>query len=220
TGISAFEGLVQHLEDYLTTEPHDIHVARQILARASVYHAVFKFSLGDRQEASEILERYITYWRELNNTKELASTLTKLGMVYNDMGLPDKAKTILQESLTLWQTLNHPPSLARVYNNLGVSAVLQEHHEEAYHYLLQCLTIYKTISDYVGISRVYNNLGNMALGKGDLADALQYFEHTYKIQQQYKFESHWTVACTVLNLGVTQQRSQNLQKARQSIYQA
>jgi len=220
SGISTFEGLVKQIDNYLDSEPQDIVLTRRVLARANVYHAVFIFGLGNRQEAVTILERYITYWRESNDTKELASTLSKLGMVYNDMGQATKAQVILHESLALWQKLNHPPSLARTYNNLGVSAIIKGEHDEAYQYLLQCLAIYKNICDYVGISRVYNNLGNVALAKEQFDEAQAYFERTYKIQQQYQFESHWTVACTVLNLGVTQQRAQNLQKARQSIYHA
>ncbi|RMG73589.1 MAG: hypothetical protein D6711_10590 [Chloroflexi bacterium] len=219
-GIELFTHLETEIQAYLKTEPPDLQIARRVLARVAVYNSVFKIGIESTQDIVNILEKYAGYWRELGDKQQLASTLNKLGMGYGRLKQYEQAEAALHEALTIWQEAQFEPGIAHIYNNLAIYDIFQGRYDKAQQKLMKSLEKYTHLRDMIGISRICTNLGNLALEQNNPHEAQRYFERTYKLQKQFKFDSYWSIACTMVNLGITDLRLKQLQTAKNKLFEA
>jgi predicted ATPase len=123
---------------------------------------------GELEQASGHLEVSIAICRNLNQSTELASALTTLGIVFAYMNDNQTARQHFEESLRLYESLEDRRGIANQLSNIANS--LNDPVQEL-PLTERSLAIKRELGDQEGIGVSVFNLGNITFRLGDLAKA-------------------------------------------------
>ena len=130
-----------------------------------IHAAEFDAALRAQEEA-------IGIFRAINDTTELARALTKLGVVYVRMELPERGRPYVEESLRLAQASGDQDAIIRALNMMSVICSQLKRLPEALAYNRQLLPMVRAMGSQPLLSTVLGNHGFTCAQAGDDEQAL------------------------------------------------
>ena len=163
-------------------------------------HCKYELSLSHYKKAATI---YTGIFNE--NHPDIASSQSRLGNVYQDLGQHNQAKEHHEKALNISRTIygEQHSKVAASYDNLGtVYQDLGKHNQAKEHYE-KALNIRRTIygEQHSDVAGSYNNLGIVYRGLGQHNQAKEHHEKALNIRRTIYGEQHSKVAASYDNLG-------------------
>jgi tetratricopeptide (TPR) repeat protein len=139
---------------------------------------------GKYRESIDALNRALSLFRAVGDTRGVASALDMIGSVHLRVGNNDAALRNISDSLALRRSLGDKRSIAlslsdlgNVEHNLGRLAESEHHHRES-------LELRREIGDREGLSSSLNNLALVAFDLGDSARSITLLEEALALSQE------------------------------------
>lgn len=110
-----------------------------------------------------------------------------LGLIYVDLGLPDKAQEHFDDALSVYRKLaeidGHQNGIAICYEQIGLLKMNAGHYSEALAYIRYSLNTFTENGSQYGMSNAYKNLGKIEYAKGEFGLAEQHLAQSLSIKQ-------------------------------------
>lgn len=152
--------------------------ATQMLAN----QAVLKELKGNYKEAIEIYLETSVYFRQSGDSSSLASALSNIGVVYEEMGLAEKAIYYDKKGLQIKLKLKDTLSAANSYNNIGVAFnELLNQPDSALFYHLKAFAIYRSNKQVEECAISRTNLAMMYIELNQFDAARQNLNRAYHV---------------------------------------
>jgi tetratricopeptide (TPR) repeat protein len=171
-------------------------------ARASVFNAsaYLASAQGDLEMAASRAEQALSLWRDVQDTRGIATALRTRGKVSLQLGEHADAERFLQDSLTLHRALGDAWGSAMCLNNLGNLARCQRDFVRAAELYGEALALRRAISDTFGIAVALSNLGIVAHQQGDTEHAIELTQEALELQRQLGVATEIAVSLRVLGM--------------------
>jgi predicted ATPase/DNA-binding SARP family transcriptional activator len=172
-----------------------------VAARATALRAagLLTWGQGDTARATERYEESRALFREVGDTRGIASVLDKMGNVANMQGDYASAAVLYKESLTLSRELGDKQGVASVLNNLGAVAWSQGDLAHATELLEESLALYREVGTKQGNAHTLVNLGLVAWSQGNSTRACALLEEGLVLFRELGNKQF--IANTLVNLG-------------------
>ena len=139
---------------------------------------------GDSIRATSLLEESLEVWRTVGDKKQIAFTLSTLGVGVQRQGDYEQATARFEEGLPLLREVGEKQWTAIVLSSLGLIALYQGNHERARALCEESLALFRDSGDMRGIASVLTNLGMMHLEQGDYAQAARLCEESLALRRE------------------------------------
>jgi non-specific serine/threonine protein kinase len=160
-------GWLEGFLDLAETEGASASVqAKALLGLGSITRA-----LGDYVTAGLFCERSLVLYRELDDKRGIANSLTTLATAVFEQDNNQRGVQLLEESLALRRELQDKWGIAISLNNLGTIAYKEGDYERARVFYEESLILRQELEDKQGLAISLNNLGAIAHLQGDYARA-------------------------------------------------
>lgn len=116
---------------------------------------------NQHDSAIKYIETGITYGKEHNFHKHLASSYNILANCYYFKGLYPEAITNYLNALKLFELIQSKTRIANTYNNIGNTLHRQKRFEEALDYHKKALKMRQELMDSANMAISFNNIGNI-----------------------------------------------------------
>lgn len=162
-----------------------------------------------RQAVSQFVESLVL-WRELNDRRAEALTLTKIGRVYYFLSEYQNALSFLNQALPIWQALKDSYGAAEALASLGTTNYDVGNISSAVDYCSQALSIWQSLKYIKGQARCFTLLAIVEAQIGNVQKAIELRRQSLGIYQQL---NDWHGEAIVLNglgngyLGIGENRS-------------
>jgi predicted ATPase/DNA-binding CsgD family transcriptional regulator len=167
-------------------------------AKALGAHGALAYLQSDFLAARALLEESLGIWRQLEDRRGSAFTLTFLGRVAVRQGDLEAAQ-FGEESVALFREIDDKWGIALSLDFLGEAAHMQGDDARAAALHEESLALYKELGDRWGMALEHSNFGRVAFRQGNLDAARARLEHALAIQREVG--ERWTIAWTLHNLG-------------------
>jgi tetratricopeptide (TPR) repeat protein/CHAT domain-containing protein len=167
------------------------------------------------RRAADKLPRALTDWRAVGDQRREAETLSRIGLVYDLLGLKQKALQCFNDALPIIRGLSDRREEASTLTSIG--AVLGEK-EKALEYLNEALPIERQISDWGGEATTLNNIGGVYDSLGERVKALEYLTRALPLRRQVHDRAG--EATTLNNIGAIYNSLGEKQKALEYLEEA
>jgi predicted ATPase len=124
-------------------------------------------TLGDYVTAGLCCERSLVLYRELDDKRGIANSLTGLANAVFEQDNNQRGVQLLEESLALRRELQDKWGIALSLNNLGTIAYKEGDYERARVFYEESLILRQELEDKQGLAISLNNLGALAYLQGD-----------------------------------------------------
>jgi tetratricopeptide (TPR) repeat protein len=143
-----------------------------------------------QQGSAESLRQAIQKWQEarllyraVGDRSMEATTLTGIGVVYDDLGEKQKALDYYNQALPILRAVGYRRMEATTLNNIGgVYSALGEK-QKALDYYNQALPIRRAVGDRGGEAATLNNIGGVYSDLGEKQKALDYYNQALPIRR-------------------------------------
>ncbi|MCP9198814.1 adenylate/guanylate cyclase domain-containing protein [Gramella sp. GC03-9] len=194
-----FYGLFQKGNSYL--DPGDYSRALEYYFQAGDYaksktnQGMLKITIGDvfsytdyHSRAVEYYEDAIDFFREDDDSLNLAFALTNAGDEYMNSGKLEKAYTYFEESEKIFRELDQEFFIAIVTGNLGMLDALEGRNDEAEDKLREAIQMAEKYEQFHYLPIYLNTLSNMNLEAGRDSLALEFALMSLDIAKTYDFK--------------------------------
>ena len=110
-----------------------------------------------------------------------------LGLIYVDLGLPDKAREHFQNALTVYKEIaridGHKGGIAICYEQIGLLNMKAGDYSKAFENISYSLNIFTENGSKYGISNAYKNLGKIEYARNKFLTAEDYLNKSLEIKQ-------------------------------------
>ncbi len=155
---------------------------------------------GHYKEAIKIFLDISEYFQKNNDTLPLAFAYSNIGVIYEELNIPEKAIAYGKKALYLKQLVDDTLHQASNYNNIGVNFdELLNNPDSAIFYYQKALEIYKQYKKVDKYATVLNNLGRMYLDKLNYQKAEQSFAKVFHIYDSLGYNNE--IAAVLRNQG-------------------
>ncbi len=151
---------------------------RELKANALMEAATLAQNMGDNAAAFRMLEESLAIWRDLKDTARIASSLIRLGWIYQRVGKYDRMRTLTEEGLALHRELGNDAEVARALQSLGVVAYFSGEYEPARRFLQEQIELRRAAGDVRGLAFAQLLLGQSMHRQGESAAGLTLLEQT------------------------------------------
>ncbi|MCC5922905.1 MAG: tetratricopeptide repeat protein [Crocinitomicaceae bacterium] len=127
------------------------------------------------EEASELVENYLIFARDIKSDKKLANAYARKGEVAMSKGDISGAIVAYEKSLHYNLLDGSPSNLANGYTNIAIAHFFQENLEAALGYFHLALTVRKNVGNDFFIAESYHNLGQYFSAIDYKDSAIYYF---------------------------------------------
>lgn len=150
---------------------------------------------GNLDQAARRYEESIAFHREENNQSDYADTLNNMGNLLRLQGKFDEAQRCCKIGLHIREKLFKQGEAGEVpvgliLSTLGSINLNLDDLRTAEHYYKQAFEIYQRNSYRRGIVATYNRFGQIALVRGDLTTAMQWFKQAEQTSEEVNAEAH------------------------------
>eukprot|EP00058_Branchiostoma_floridae_P017883 XP_002603372.1 hypothetical protein BRAFLDRAFT_80365 [Branchiostoma floridae] len=178
--------------------------------RSQVYDSLCDYP-NSKACLEELLQNYQTQFGKNSVHPDIAQTLAKLGIAYQNIGDQSNAASYHEQSLQMMRTIygenTEHPDIAKSLNNLGAAWRKLGDHKKAVSYYEQSLQMMRTTygenTAHPDIAGSLNNLGNAWGNLGDDKKAVSYHEQSLQMKRIIHGENtaHPGIAGSLNNLG-------------------
>jgi len=165
----------------------------------------------DFKQISELLEKSLEFYKELNDRSGIAWVLNQLGLIAMIQGELKEAKGLFEESLVIREEEGEPWDIAQTLGNLSSLALRQNKQANAKDFTERTLTWYRRAGDQRGIARTTVDLAQIVQTEGDFAKAAKLL--TESLTQQAKFGDYWSSANVLERLANLTHKQGNSKRA-------
>ena len=146
-------------------------------ARAKVLNGAgaLAFQMVDYDRAQAVHEEGLELYRELGDTRGIATLLSGLAIVTSERGDRERALELFQQVLELSLEIDDRPAAANALGNLGITARRLGQLDQAQDFLERALDLHQTLGNRGPQANVIHSLGNVAFDRGDLVGARNRF---------------------------------------------
>ena len=130
------------------------------------------------QKAVDKQMEALQHWREANDQRGEAKTLSKIGQIYYGLGEAEKALEIWVQELGLRQALGERKEEGNTLNSIGVVYSELGEKQKALDYYSQSLQISRALGDREGEAYTLNNIGLAYSDLGENQKALDYYNQS------------------------------------------
>jgi tetratricopeptide (TPR) repeat protein len=162
--------------------------------RGSVYRR-----LSRNDDAYEMHTKALELLEKLNNTDELTSTYTYLGIISDIKGNYDKAIQYHHKALKLNKEENDLRGTAGSIHNIGILYQKIEKYDEALNYYNQAMKLWEELDNKDGLAATLNSLGAVNELTGNQKQALYYYQRALEIWE--KSGSKYSLSIALNNIG-------------------
>ena len=153
---------------------------------------------GDYTAACLLFEEGLALWRELGNTRGIATSLNDLGWIAWRQGDYAAARTWSHESLTLWRELGDTQGIATSLTNLGWTAHHQGDYATACRLHQESLILRREGGDKRGMAFSLTLLGWAVSRQGDYANAAVLLEEARALFLEVGMKQLFAFASSIL----------------------
>jgi len=121
---------------------------------------------------------------ELESAEYIVNSLSRIGLIYSNMGEYDKAAEYISKSYNLSKKINDKDGIALSYLIEGRNLRLQGNFTKGIEYLEKGLKVKEDFVIKYNVMCIYWNLGNVYVDKGEFEVALKYFFKAFEIQEE------------------------------------
>lgn len=150
--------------------------------------------MGNIYRTNGLYDRAIEYiiksklnYEKTNFTEGAGWASYLLGLIYVDLGLPDKAGEHFQDALEVYKKIaeidGHKGGIAICYEQIGLLNMKAGDYSNAFENISYSLNIFKENGSKYGISNAYKNLGKIEYGRNKFATAEDYLNKSLEIKQ-------------------------------------
>ncbi|MFW9923788.1 MAG: tetratricopeptide repeat protein [Candidatus Thorarchaeota archaeon] len=170
---------------------------------------------GNNEIALSIFQEVLDIFKDINNKKGIARTISQLAFVNREINRQDISISFYNEALSLQDENEDIYGKLISLKDLGTVYLLRGEKERAKEYYQKSLDIAEMIenNDYIG--RLYNNFGIIEDLYGNLREAIDYYQKSLDTEKE--FENIEIYAKTLNNIGSVYIRMGNLEKALENI---
>ena len=132
-------------------------------------------------DALPLLEKALEGARKTQDKPREATALSHLGLVYRDLGQPQRALDSLGHALSLYQQVGDKNNEAGTLTNLGLACQDLGQPQKALDYFSQALPLHRQTGNKTFEANTLVNLGGVYNGLGQPQKALEYLQSISKI---------------------------------------
>ena len=145
-------------------------------------------NFNDPKKTLEILMEMNRFCEKIENKRDKALGLRKIGTIYGNLNYIDRALEYTFQSAELFEKLNDKFGLAYCYNNIGVAYNSKGSFtgdkrflKRSIDYLIKSIDLRDPLKDTIPLQMAYDNIGSTYITLGDYDKALEYL----KLADQY-----------------------------------
>lgn len=171
-------------------------------ARALAYYlrGTSYFATGNYPRAIAWYEKSLAIDEEIGDLQGVASALTRLGVIHNDIGNYREALAHLERSLDIREQNGNRSGVANSLNHLGNIYDNQGYFPRALEYHQRSLEIREEIGDTIGVAASLGNIGNIYVAREENLPALDYYERALEIFDRHGHQ--YGAAACLTNIGI------------------
>ncbi|MBN2016909.1 MAG: tetratricopeptide repeat protein [Candidatus Cloacimonetes bacterium] len=168
---------------------------------------------GNFDFAENLLLEALQYFETTENDSLISTNFTNLGMLYRNIGNPEKALEYYQKSLQIKQELDDPHGTSSVLGGIGLVYFEHGDYEKAKQYFLEAMEFGQRSPEKKPLTHALNNLGLTYCQLGELDTALEYFLQS--LEYAKKLELDFVIASIYNNMANIYYVIGNIQEAKQ-----
>jgi tetratricopeptide (TPR) repeat protein len=168
--------------------------ALQIAYEANNRYQIAKFnreigisqrSIFNLDDAEYYFNQSIEYAKLIRDDRQLAMSLSNLGMVYFDRKKYDQAIQTMRNAIAILNQQQDLNGLGESYNNLGIIYREKKSYNEAASNFNQALVYFEATGNKEKIAGVYHNVGTIFQKQRKYKNALNYLERSIEIREKF-----------------------------------
>jgi tetratricopeptide (TPR) repeat protein len=140
--------------------------------------------LGEVQEALTLYLDAFQMYEAVGDRAGLATTLTNIGVVYDDLGQREQALAYYQQARPITEEVGDRAGLAITLSNIGLVYANLGQREQALAYYQQARPIREEVGDRAGESVTRYNMAMIYRGQGQLAEAVEALRQVVALDEQ------------------------------------
>ncbi|HSJ87306.1 MAG TPA: BTAD domain-containing putative transcriptional regulator [Anaerolineales bacterium] len=161
-------------------------VSKGTLAKAFRSASFANYINGDLDTAIDLHVNSLVYYRELDDTKEISTTLQFLGVLENERGNLALARSYLEESLQLSRQVNNKLAMPRVLMHLGFFLEEEGKISEAWQHFEESLKICREMKEGHLLMVVLTTMAHRMLRQKKIASARRFYKEALETCIQLK----------------------------------
>jgi tetratricopeptide (TPR) repeat protein len=138
--------------------------------------SVYLYQLSDYQKALTYLEQSMKLFEQLQEKKGMASTLDKIGLVYETLGDNSRALNSYQQAERLDEEIGNKLGIANCDNNMGLLYDDLTEYPKALEYCQKALKLFDSLGSKQGIAAALGTIGQIYLNSSKYDEALNYLQ--------------------------------------------
>ncbi|MEA5551684.1 CHAT domain-containing tetratricopeptide repeat protein, partial [Anabaena cylindrica UHCC 0172] len=175
-------------------------------------------SLGEKQKALEYFNQALPLQSAVGDRGGVATTLSNIGAVYDDLGEKQKALEYYNQALPLQSAVGDRGGEATTLNNIGSFYYSLGEKQKALEYFNQALPLRRAVGDKRGEASTLNNIGGVYDDLGEKQKALEYYNQALPLRRAVG--DRGGEAITLYNIAKLERDRGNLQHALTNIQAA
>lgn len=176
----------------------DVDINLQLYARALERAGFMARYQGDYTHATRLTSQGLDIWRQLDDQKGIADSLTNLGFVTLHQGDYEQAIKLYREALFINRMLSNDQGIADALSHLALIAYYRGDYQQAQSMDQESLEIWEVLGDQQGIAWAKHKLGNDLLLQDKLHKAQELFKDSLKISTEIGYK--WGIAYSLEGL--------------------
>jgi predicted ATPase/class 3 adenylate cyclase len=136
---------------------------------------------GEHRQAQQLFEESLALSREMSDTWWLASSLSRMALVFHSLGHSDKATELYEQSMDLFREQGDKNSLAECLINLAMLVYSQGDLGRAAQLTEEAVALFRELGTRGGVSLGLYNLGWIALLQDDLGRAADLYRESLSL---------------------------------------
>jgi tetratricopeptide (TPR) repeat protein len=152
-------------------------------------------TLPDFDPALDAHEEALSLRREIDDKPGQTHSLSRLGVIQEQLGNPEKAKEYYMQSLALAEEIEYPHGKTRPLTHLGLFKLKDGDFDAAAEYLERALRINQEIGNVERLMWGHMNVGQLIVARdNDPVEALEHYQEALTLSQQTDFKLALVVA--------------------------
>jgi CHAT domain-containing protein/tetratricopeptide (TPR) repeat protein len=158
--------------------------AQKEIADRLIQEGVQAFNTSQFPVALEKFRTALGIYRQIGNRAREGTTLSNIGLVYQNLGQYSKALETYQQSLVIRREIGDRAGEGSTLNNIGGVYDSLGQYSKAFEYYQQSLAISKEIGDRAVEGTTLNNIGEVYRVLGQYSKALETFQRSLAISKE------------------------------------
>jgi tetratricopeptide (TPR) repeat protein len=146
--------------------------------------SVYLYQLSDYQKALTYLEQSMKLFEQLQEKKGMASSLDKIGLVYETLGDNSRALNSYQRAERLDEEIGNKLGIANCDNNMGLLYDDLTEYPKALEYCQKALNLFDSLGSKQGVAAALGTIGQIYLNSSKYDEALKYLQKAEKMEVQ------------------------------------